>query len=99
MSVCKKIVEGNSSAHVVQKNPQNSHKKKLKQELKQKTTTHFKKKKKKNKEKGNCFTCGKPRHHARDCEDSKWKPKKKSATMVEADGTTSRYDNLLHTVL
>jgi len=33
--VCgKKIIEGSSSAHVVQKNPQNSHKKKLKQELK-----------------------------------------------------------------
>ena len=30
----KKIIEGSSSAHVVQKNPQNSHKKKLKQELK-----------------------------------------------------------------
>ena len=70
----KKIVEGSSSAHVVQKNPQNSHKKKFKQELKQKTTTPFKKKKKK--KKGNCFTCVKPRHYARDCEESKWKPKK-----------------------
>jgi hypothetical protein len=30
----KKIVEGSSSAHVVQKNPQNPHKKKFKQELK-----------------------------------------------------------------
>ena len=46
----KKTVEGNSSAHVVQKNSQNSHKKKFKQELKQKNTTTFKKKKK-NKEK------------------------------------------------
>ena len=43
----KKIVEANSSAHVVQKGPQNSHKK-FKQELKQKNTTPFKKKKKKN---------------------------------------------------
>ena len=39
----KKIVEANSSAHVVQKGPQNSHKKKFKQELKQKNTTPFKK--------------------------------------------------------
>ena len=30
----KKIVEANSSAHVVQKGPQNSHNKKFKQELK-----------------------------------------------------------------
>jgi hypothetical protein len=94
----KKIVEGSSSAHVVQKNPQNSHKKKFKQELKQKTTTPFKKKKK-NKEKGNCFTCGMPRYYARDCEEIKWKPKKKSANMVEADEGTSGYRNLLPTVL
>ena len=64
----KKIVERSSSAHVVQKNLQNSHKKKFKQKLKQKTTTPFKKKKK-NKEKRDCFTCGKPRHYARDCEE------------------------------
>ena len=93
----KKIVEGRSSAHVVQKNPQNSHKKKFKQELKQKTTTPFKKKK--NKEKGNCFTCGKLGHYARDYKESKWKPKKKSANMVEADGGTSGYGNLLATAL
>ena len=37
----KKIVEANSSAHVVQKGPQNSHKKKFKQELKQKNTTRI----------------------------------------------------------
>ena len=35
---------GSSSVHVVQKNPQNFHKKKFKQELKQKVTTPFKKK-------------------------------------------------------
>ena len=94
----KKTVEGGSSTHVVQKNPQNSHKKKFQQELKQKNTTPFKKMKK-NKKKGNCFTCGKPKHYARDCEKSKWKPKKKSANMIEADGGTSEYGNLLPIVL
>ena len=83
---------------MVQKNPQNSHKKKFQQEHKQKNTTPFKKMKK-NKEKGNCFTCGKPGHYARDCKESKWKPKKKSANMVEAEGGTSGYGNFLHTVL
>ena len=99
MSAAKKIVEGSSSAHVVQKNLQNSHKKKFKQELKQKTTTPFKKKNNKKKKKGNCFTCVKPGHYARDYEESKWKPKKKSANMIEADGGTSGYGNLLHIVL
>ena len=94
----KKTVKGNSNAHVVQKNSQNSHKKKFQQELKQKNTTPFKKKKK-NKEKENCFTCGQPRHYAKDCLDGKWKLKKKSANMIEADGGTSGYGNLLHTVL
>ena len=94
----KKTVEGNSSAHVVQKNSQNSHKKKFQQELKQKNTTPFKKKKK-NKEKRNCFTCGKPGHYAKDCSDGKWKPKKKSTNMIEVDGGTSGYGNLLPIVL
>jgi len=93
----KKIVEGDSSAHVVQKNTQNSHKKKFKQELKQKITAPFKKKK--NKEKGNCYTCGKLGHYAKVCEKSKWRPKKKSANMIEADEGTLMYHNLLHTVL
>ena len=83
----KKIVEGDSSAHVVQKNTQNSHKKKFKQELKQKTTTPFKKKKKK--EKGNYYTYGKPGHYAKDYRESKWRPKKKSANMIEVDEGTS----------
>jgi len=34
----KKVVDANSSAHVVQKGPQNSHKKKFKQQLKQNNT-------------------------------------------------------------
>jgi hypothetical protein len=83
---------------MVQKNPQHSHNKKFQQELKQKNTTPFKKKKK-NKEKENCFTYGKPGHYAKDCPDGKWKPKKKFANMIEADGGTSGYDNLLHIVL
>jgi hypothetical protein len=44
-----KIGEGSSTAHVVQKNPPKSHKKKFQQELKQKSNTPFKKKNKKRK--------------------------------------------------
>ena len=72
--------------------------KKFQQELKQKNTTPFKKKKK-NKEKENCFTCGKPRKYAKDCLDGKQKPKKKSANLIEIDGGTLWYGNLLHTIL
>jgi hypothetical protein len=95
----KKTDEGSSSAHAVQKNPQNSHKKKFQQELKQKNTTPFKKKEKKNKKKKNCFTCGKPRYYAKDCPDGEWKPKKKSANMIEANEEISGLGNLLPAVL
>jgi len=95
----KKIVEANSSAHVVQKGPQNSHKKIFKQEIKQKNTTPFKKKKnQQNKGKEKCYTCGVEGHYAAECEKSMYKPKK-SANMIEADGGTSGYGNLLPTVL
>ncbi|XP_039787042.1 uncharacterized protein LOC120653349 [Panicum virgatum] len=62
----KKVVEANSSAHVVQKGHRNSHKKKFKQELKQKNTTPFMKKKKnqRNKGKGKCYICGVEGHYA-----------------------------------
>jgi hypothetical protein len=93
----KKIGVGSSSAHVVQKNPPKSHKKKFQQELKQKSTPF--KKKKKNKEKRNCFNCGKPRHYARECEEAKWKPNKKIANTVESDSGITGYGNLLPTVL
>jgi hypothetical protein len=96
----KKVAEGGSSVHVVQKNHPKPQKKKKQQDVKPKNTTSFKKKKKKDKEKGNCFTCGKPEHFARDCPDAKWKPnQKKSVNMVEADGGTSGYGNLFPTVL
>ena len=62
------------------------------------STTPFKKKKK-NKEKENCFTCGKPGHYARECEEAKSKPNKKTANIVETDAGTMGYDNLLPTVL
>jgi hypothetical protein len=91
---CKKISEGSSSAHVVQKNPPKSHKKKFQQELKEKSTP-FKKKK----EKKNYFACGNPRHYARECEEAKWKPNKKIAKIVETDARTTGYGNLLPTVL
>ena len=65
------------------------------------STTPFKKKKKKkkNKEQENCFTCGKSGHYARECEEAKWKPNKKTANTVEANAGTMGYDNLLPTVL
>ena len=94
----KKVREGSSSAHVVQKNHPKPQKKKFQQELKQKSTTPFKKKKK-NKEKRNCFTCGKPGYCARECEEAKWKPNKKTTNTVETDVGTTGYYNLLPTVL
>jgi len=91
----KKIVERNSSAHVVQKNSQNSHKKKFKQEFKQKNTVPFNNKKE-NKEKENVASPGIMLRSARRASGSP----KKYANMVEADGGTSGYGrNLLHTIL
>jgi hypothetical protein len=71
----KKVAEGGSSTHVVQKNHPKPQNKKNQQDVKPKNTTSFKKKKK-DKEKHNCFACGKPGHFARDCLD-KWKPNQK----------------------
>jgi hypothetical protein len=96
-----KRVVGTSSANVVQKNNSNkSHnkkKKKNKQEnpTKTKQTTNFKKK-----NKGNFFVCDDPGHFASECENRKWKGNKKSANMVIGETVgTSRYGNLLPTVL
>ena len=92
--VCgKRVIEGTSSVHVVQKNPQISYKK-LKQDLKQNNTTP--KNKKKNVK---CFTCGKPRHYARECLDVKWKSNEKSIDMIDTDRKTLEYGNLLSIVL
>jgi hypothetical protein len=91
----KKVSEGSSSAHLVQKNHSKPQKKKFPQELKQKPTTPFKK----NKENDNCFTCGKTRHYARECPDAKWKPNKKTTNIVETDAGTMGYGNLLPTIL
>jgi len=92
----KKIIEGNSSAHVVQKNRPKLQKKKFRQELKKKYTTSFKKGKKLNKEKMNCFTCGKTGHSSRECPKAKWKPPpQKSANTNETEAATSGYGNLL----
>jgi hypothetical protein len=84
---------------VVQKNNSNkSHNnKKNKQEnpTKTKQTTNFKKKKK-----GNCFVCSNPGHFAIECENRKWKGNKKSANMVIGEtAVTSRYGNILPTIL
>jgi hypothetical protein len=84
---------------MVQKNRPKPQKKKNQQDLKPKNTTFFKKNKK-DEEKVNCFTCGKTGHFARNYPDAKWKTnQKKSVNMVEAEGGTSGYGNLLHTVL
>jgi hypothetical protein len=96
----RKGVVGTSSANVVQKNNSNrshNNKKKNKQEnpTKTKQITNFKKKKK-----GNCFVCGDPGHFVSECENRKWKGNKKSANMVIGETTqTSRYGNILPTVL
>jgi hypothetical protein len=57
------------------------------------------KKKNNNKKKENYFTCGKPGHYARECEEAKWKPNKKTANTFETDARTTGYDNLLPTIL
>jgi hypothetical protein len=50
--------------------------------------------------KGNCFVCGDPGHFASECENRKWKSNTKSANMVIGEtGGTSRYGNILRTVL
>jgi flagellar hook-basal body complex protein FliE len=94
----KKVSEESSSAHLVQKNQPKPQKKKFQQELKQKPTTPSKKNKK-NKEKGNCFICGKTGHYVRECPNAKWKPNKKTSNTVETDAGTTGYSNLLSTVL
>jgi hypothetical protein len=95
-----KGVVGTSSANVVQKNNYNkshNNNKKNEQEnpTKTKQTTNFKKK-----NKGNCFVCGDPGHFVSECENRKWKGNKKSANMVIGETAgTSRYGNILSTVL
>jgi hypothetical protein len=97
----RKGVVGTSSANVVQKNnsnkSHNNNKKKNKQEnpTKTKQTTNFKKK-----NKGNCFVCGDTGHFTSECENRKWKDNKKSANMVIGKTAgTSRYGNILPTIL
>ena len=92
----KKTVEGGSSAYVVQilntstrrNSSKNSNKRTL--HLLRRTTTR---------KRGIVSENTTPGHYAKDCPDGKWKPKKKSANMIEADGETSGYDNLLYIVL
>jgi hypothetical protein len=72
MSTINKIIGESSNSYDARRIPQNSHKEKFKQELKQNNNTPLKKKKKKE-EKNNCFTCGKLRHYARECEEAKQK--------------------------
>jgi hypothetical protein len=64
----KKTIEGGSSAHVVQKNPQHSHKKNSSKNSNEKILHLLRRR---NKEKRNCFTCDKPGYYAKDCPDDK----------------------------
>jgi hypothetical protein len=92
-----KVIEGSSSAHVVQKNHPKPQKKKFQQKLKQKPTTPFKKGKTMNKDKMNCFTYGKTGHFSRECPEAKWKPPspQKSASTVETEAAISGYGKFL----
>jgi hypothetical protein len=103
----KKVAEGGSSTHVVQKNRPKPQKKKNQQDVKPRTLLLSRRRRRtrrrtrrRRKTMFTDFTCGKTGHFARDCPDAKWKPnQKKSVNMVEAEGGTSVYGNLLHTVL
>jgi hypothetical protein len=50
-----------------------------------------------NKEKMNCFTCGKTGHFSTECPEAKWKPPppQKLANTVETEAATPEYGNLL----
>ena len=94
MDIRGKGVVGAFSANLVQKN--NSHKNKKKppqSQPKTKQTTTFKKKKKK----GACYVCASTEHFAAKCPNRKGND---SANMVISEpGGTSRYGNLLPTIL
>jgi len=51
-----------------------------------------------NKGKGKCYTCGVEGYYAAECDKSMYRPKK-SAKLIETDGGTSEYGNLLPIVL
>jgi hypothetical protein len=90
-----------SSANVVQEKNSNfnaSHKKKKEKKERPKKTTNSKKKK--GKESQGCFVCGGMEHWVSQCPYRKFKQEKKPVNMINSEaGETSRYGNLLPTVL
>jgi hypothetical protein len=92
----KKIVEGSSSAHEVYKNPQNSHKKNSNKNSNKRPLLLLIRRRARRKAIATpAANLGIMLRIVR----NKWRPKKKSTNMIEADEGTLRYGNLLPTII